>query len=175
MLVVVYRCFFTVRGRASPHEFSLKGSWQAKVLQYMKFNNFTTTPHNTRKTEEQRRHSSVDKVKHQLEGRPVIVDRSHHWNNILVKDTHNHWALHTTPHSYAAPLSLAIWGSSQWRWGLKAAGVIPTKAQWKQQNFLSMLMGPPFKAHSGCHTPTSNVVRGEETSQGNGGRVETPT
>jgi hypothetical protein len=30
-------------GRASPPGFSLIGLWQAKLLQHMKFNNFTTT------------------------------------------------------------------------------------------------------------------------------------
>jgi hypothetical protein len=58
-----YNVFFTVTG-ASPPKFSLKGLWQAKVLQHMKFNNFTTTLHNTKKTEEQRRHHLVDKAKH---------------------------------------------------------------------------------------------------------------
>jgi hypothetical protein len=38
-----------------------------------------------------------------------------------------------------------------------------------------MPMGPPFKAHLGFHTPTSNTVQGEETSQGNGVKVEIPT
>ena len=39
----------------------------------------------------------------------------------------------------------------------------------------SMLMEPPLKAHPGSHVPPSNAVQGEETSQGNGGRVGTPT
>ena len=37
-----------------------------------------------------------------------------------------------------------------------------------------MLMEPPLKAHPGSHLPPSNAVQGEESLQGNGGRVETP-
>ena len=145
------------------------------MLQHLKFSNFTTVQHNT--TPRSGRITFTDQETtpgHQLERRPSSVDWNYH-RTTYSPDTPQLLHLHTTPRSYAALLSPSKSEGQANGEGTKGGGRGADQGSPKTTISPSTLMEPSLKAHPGSHVPPSNAVQGEETSQGNGGIVETPT